>query len=102
MADYYRCENKKPTAVQKTTKTSTSFGKTIAFYFVSIIIVGFIVVLFLIVYDNKIADFIGIGGIVNNEKYRTLMLGSIIFSIIFIIIFVSFMYIVPIAPKKRK
>lgn len=96
MSDYYHCENKKPTAVQKTTTTSTSFGKTIAFYFVSIIIVGFIVVLFLIVYNKKTAD------MVVNEKYRTLMLGLIILSTIFIIIFVSFMYIVPIAPKKRK
>ena len=96
MSDYYHCENKKPTTVQKTTTTSVSFGKTIAFYFVSIIIVGFIVVLFLIVYNKKTAD------MVVNEKDRTLMLGSIIFSIIFIIIFVSFMYIVPIAPKKRK
>ncbi len=97
MSDYYHCENKKPTTTtKKETTTSVSFGETIAFYLVSIVFIAIIVVLFLKVYNKQTEDV----GVI--DKYRKLIMGSIIIFVFFIIIFVSIMYIAPQASKVAK
>ena len=97
MSDYYHCENKKPTTTtKKETTTSVSFGETIAFYLVSIVFIAIIVVLFLTVYNKQTEDV----GVI--DKYRKLIMGSIIIFVFFIIIFVSIMYIAPQASKVAK
>lgn len=106
MSDYYHCENKKPTTTtKKETTTSVSMGETIAFYLVSIVFIAIIVVLFLKVYNKKTQDISDatttvIGSVI--DKYRTLILGSILIFVIFIIIIVSIMYIAPQASKIAK
>lgn len=101
MSDYYHCENKKPiTTAQKETTTSVSMGGNIAFYLVSIVFIAIIVVLFLKVYNKQTPD-VGIGSSVI-DKYRKLILGSIIIFVIIIIIIVSIMYIAPQASKASK
>ena len=97
MSDYYHCENKKPTTTtKKETTTSVSMGETIAFYLVSIVFIAIIVVLFLTVYNKQTEDV----GVI--DKYRKLIMGSIIIFVFFIIIFVSIMYIAPQASKVAK